>query len=99
MENYRSDAENDKLGYSHFATYHFLSEANSIILYGISLDPLDAELGLLLNGAFSQSKTISEIIVINPCCQKIRKRVKILLFPRTDIIIRCFKPENLETEV
>ncbi len=98
MENYRSDEENDMLGYNHFATYEFLSEANSIILYGISLDPLDAELSLLLNGAFAQSETIREIIIINPHYQKIRKRVKILLFPRTEINIRCFTPEYLEIE-
>ncbi len=99
MENYRSDDENDKLGYSHYVTLQFLSEANCIILYGISLDPLDAELNLLLSGTFSRSKTIKDIIIINPDYHKIRKRVKILLFPRSDINIRCFEPENLEIEV
>lgn len=43
MENYRSDAENHKIGLAHAATHHFLAEANVIILYGISLDPLDTE--------------------------------------------------------
>lgn len=99
MENYRSDEENDKIGYAHFAMYNFLSEANAIILYGISLDPLDAELNLMLNGAFKQSKTLREIIIINPHYQIVRKRVKILLWPRADITIRCFKPENLELEL
>lgn len=99
MENYRSDEENHKVGYDHFTTYQFLSEANVIILYGISLDPLDAELNLLLSGAFTKGKTIREVIIINPDYQKIRKRVKILLFPRTDIIIRCFKPQNLDIEL
>ncbi len=99
MENYRSDEENDEIGYKHAATYRFLEEANRIILYGLSLDPLDAELNLFLNGAFKQSKALREIIFINPDYQKIRKRVKILLFSRTDIIIRCFMPENLETEL
>jgi hypothetical protein len=99
MENYRSDAENDELGYKHFSTYHFLPQANIIILYGLSLDPLDAELCLLLSGAFSRSKTVREILIINPNYQLIRKRVKILLFPRTDIRIRCFTPDNLESEV
>lgn len=98
MENYRSDEENDTLSYNHFTTYDFLKEANRILLYGLSLDPLDAELSLLLNGAFKQSKTLKEIIIINPCYQKTRKRVRILLWPRTDITIRCFKPENLERE-
>lgn len=99
QENYRSDEENEKLSYDHFGAYKFFSEGNVIILYGISLDPLDAELNLFLNGVLTESKTIREIIIINPDYQKIRKRVKILLWPRTDITIRCFSPENLETEL
>ncbi len=99
MENYRSDAENYKLGYAHAATYQFLEQANVIILYGLSLDPLDAELNLLLNGALKQSKTIKEVIIINPNYQLVRKRVKILLFRKTGITIRCFEPENLEIEI
>ncbi|THF53447.1 hypothetical protein E6C50_04385 [Flavobacterium supellecticarium] len=99
MENYRSDEENYEVGYDHFITAQFMSEANVIILYGISLDPLDAELNLLLSGAFTKGKTIREVIIINPDYQKIRKRVKILLLPRSDITIRCFKPQNLEIEL
>lgn len=99
MENYRSDAENDKIGLAHFGMYQFLKEANVIILYGLSLDPLDAELSLLLNGAFAGSKTIREVIIINPNYQLVRKRVKILLFRKTRIIIRCFHPQNLDLEL
>lgn len=99
MENYRSDDENHKLGYDHFTTYQFMSEANVIILYGLSLDPLDAELSLLLSGAFTKGNSIKEVLIINPDYGKIRKRVKLLLYPRTDIIIRCFRPENLDVEV
>lgn len=99
QENYRSAEENEKLGLDHYATLKFLSEANSVILYGISLDPLDAELNLLLNGAFTKGKSIKEVIIINPDFLKIRKRVKLLLFPRTDVTIRCFSPLNLDLEV
>lgn len=98
MENYRSDDENDKIGYAHFATYELLKEASVIILYGLSLDPLDAELSLLLNGTFASSKTLREVIIVNPNYQVVRKRVKILLFRRTGIAIRCFDPKNLEIE-
>jgi len=99
MENYRTDEENHEYGYSHYTTYDFLEKANSIILYGLSFDPLDAELSLMLNGALKQSKTLSEIIIANPDFKTVRKRVKILLWPRNDITIRCFRPENLEVEV
>ncbi len=99
MENYRSDAKNDKIGLAHAGTFKFLLEANSIILYGLSLDPLDAELSLLLNGAFASSRTIREVIIINPNYSLVRKRVNILLFRKTGITIRCFHPENLGIEL
>lgn len=99
IENYRSDEENEKVGYDHFTTYQFMSEANVIILYGISLDPLDAELNLLLSGTFKTSKTIREVIIVNPNYQVVRKRVKLLLFGRTGITDRCFDPKNLEIEL
>ena len=99
QENYRSVEENEKLGLNHYTTLQFLSDANSVILYGISLDPLDAELNLLLNGAFTKDKSIKEVIIINPDYNKIRKRVKLVLFPRKDVIIRRFNPVNLDLEV
>lgn len=99
MENYRSDAENNKIGLAHAGTFEFLLEANSIILYGLSLDPLDAELSLLLSGAFASSKTIREVIIINPNYSLVRKRIKILLFRKNHINIKCFHPENLEMEL
>jgi len=99
MENYRSDAENEKVGYDHFAIYELLKEVNSIILYGLSLDPLDAELNLLLGGTFASSKTVREVIIVNPNYQVVRKRVKLLLFARTGIKVRCFDLKNLEIEL
>lgn len=98
MENYRSDDENDKVGYAHFATYELMKEANVIILYGLSLDPLDAELSLLLDGTFASSKALREVIIVNPNYQVVRKRVNILLFRRTGIAVRCFDPKNLDIE-
>lgn len=99
QENYRTADENKKLGLKHFSTLKFLKEANRIILYGISLDPLDAELNLLLSANFTNSNNIKEVIIINPEYLKISKRVKLLLYPRKDVTIRCFHPVNLDKEV
>ncbi len=98
-ENYRSKEDNDRHGYNHFATLRFLQEANQIILYGISLDPLDAELSQILNSTFTTSNNLREIIIVNPDSKRIRKRVKALLFLKNHIPIKCFAPENLEHEV
>src|ERR1700754_1035042 len=59
-ENYRTEEENDLFGFNHYATLKFLREANQILLYGISLDPLDAELSQILNSAF-ESNNLKEI--------------------------------------
>lgn len=99
QENYRTADENKKLGLKHFSTLKFLNEADRLILYGISLDPLDAELNLLLSANFTNSNTIKEVIIINPDWLKIKKRVKLLLYPRKDVTIRCFHPVNLEIEL
>lgn len=99
LENYRTDSENEDYGIDHYNTLKFLKNANKIIIYGISLDPLDAELNTTLNAAFTGSKLLKEIIIINPDYNKIKNRVQFLLFPRQDVIIKCFIPEDLNNEV
>lgn len=99
QENYRLDKENDEFGINHRLTLDFLKQANQIILYGISLDPLDAELSQVLNSAFTTSDNLKEIIIVNPDYNKIRNRIKFLLFPKTDIDIKCYLPENLNQEL
>lgn len=98
QENYRSDQENKNFGRNHFITMNILEHVNQIILYGISLDPLDAELCQNLNGMFARNVGLKEIIIINPECKKIKSRVSALIFPKRDIKIKCFKPENLNQE-
>lgn len=98
-ENYRADEENKIHGYNHYLTLKFLQEANRIILYGLSLDPLDAELNQILKSAFTTSPNLQEIIIINPDYNKIRNRVMVLLYPKNHIKIKCFEPENLVHEI
>jgi len=95
QENYRTDAENEEFGLNHYLTIQFLKKAHQILLYGLSLDPLDAELSQLLNSVFSKSEVLKEVIIINPDYAKVRNRLTLLLFPRTDIKVICYKPNNL----
>lgn len=97
QENYRSNEENKNFGLNHFIAINLLQQANQIILYGISLDPLDAELCQNLNNACA-TKSLNEIIIINPECDKISNRVRALIFPKREIMIKCFKPDNLDQE-
>ena len=98
QENYRSDAENKKFGLNHAKTIEYLEYANQTLIYGLSLDPLDAELSQVLGGVGIASNDLHEIIIVNPDYEKIKNRVKLLLYPRTNIKIRCFSPEDLEIE-
>jgi hypothetical protein len=99
QENYRSDTEHKKFGLNHFKTIQFLEQANQILIYGLSLDPLDAELTQILSGV-GLKNDLREIIIVNPDYERIKNRVKVLLYPRININIkiRCFSPENLEIE-
>lgn len=100
QENYRSDTENKKfgLGLNHDKTIQFLEQATQILIYGLSLDPLDAELSQILGGASFANNDLHEIIIVNPDYERIKNRVKALLYPKVDIKIRCFSPEDLEIE-
>jgi hypothetical protein len=98
QENYRSDTENKKFGLNHAKTIQFLEQATQILIYGLSLDPLDAELSQVLAGAGYPNNQLQEIIIVNPDYERIKNRVKVLMFPRNNIKIRCFSPEDLERE-
>lgn len=98
QENYRTDEENKKFGFNHFETMQLLQEATQIIIYGLSLDPLDAELSQFLGGSFVANTELKEIIIINPDYERVRSRVKLLLLT-DNIKISCFLPENLNEEI
>lgn len=98
QENYRSDTENKNFGLNHAKTIQLLEQANQILIYGLSLDPLDAELSQVLGGASFANNHIQEIIIVNPDHERIKNRVKVLLYPKVDIKMRCFSPDDLETE-
>jgi hypothetical protein len=75
-ENYRSpnQLENFKIAHAHAGD--LLSDCDRAIVYGLSLDPLDAELANTLIVGLGESSRLKEIIIINPefdiICQRIR---------------------------
>ncbi len=78
MEPYRSEQDRKTILEYHASFMHAITESHSVILYGLSLDPLDAELSEILSYGLDSSN-IKEIIIINPDHERISKRVKLLL--------------------
>jgi hypothetical protein len=64
-----------------------LEQANQILIYGLSLDPLDAELIQILSGA-SLKNELRKIIIVNPDYERIKNRIKVLLHPRIIPILK-----------
>lgn len=98
-EPYRSKEDSIELMKNHSSVLNAVSECNRTILYGISLDPLDAELSQILALGWDSINT-KEIIVINPDFEKVTKRVKLLLNDeKHNIKVTAYLPEDLEKEV
>jgi hypothetical protein len=91
-ENYRTVAEDKEHGINQATLLTILKKANQIILYGISLDPLDAELNQTIFESL-KNDDLQEVIVINPDYKKVSNRVKLLLEESNkNIKISCYNP-------
>jgi hypothetical protein len=98
-EPYRSKEESLQLMKNHSSVFKTLLDCNQTILYGISLDPLDAELCQILSLGWDSDNT-KEIVIINPDYKKVVKRVKLLLNDEIrNIKVTAYLPSDLENEM
>jgi hypothetical protein len=93
-EPYRSDKDDKELGSLHGTVWQTLEQCTKTILYGLSIDPLDAELSQTLAAGWS-SPNLKEVIIINPDHKKVSQRVKLLLDERYPAKITGYSPSNL----
>jgi hypothetical protein len=93
-EPYRTKISDSEMGTIHGSIWRTIEESNKTILYGLSLDPLDAELTQTLAAGWS-SANLEEILIVNPEHAKIAQRVKLLLDDRYSAKIIGFDPTNL----
>jgi hypothetical protein len=98
QEMYRTSEEEKKMGKNHGLFISLLEKGNRTILYGISLDPLDAELNHALSVGW-KSKENEEIIIIDINHEKVAKRVKLLLEKRSQVKVVGYHPEDLTNEI
>jgi len=71
-----------------------------LIIYGLSLSPLDAELSTYLKTEFdSNQNLLKDIYVVNPDFEQVIQRVRMLLGANNSICITGVHPEDLHKEV
>jgi hypothetical protein len=74
-EEYRPEVQRENHLLSHGKALQALSEADTLLIYGLSLSPLDAELSNLLSECLNGEK-ISYILFIDPDFDKVIKRMQ-----------------------
>lgn len=93
-ENYRSVEEDNEHGVNQAILLSILKKVNQMILYGISLDPLDAELNQTIFVSL-KNENLQEIVIINPDHKKVFNRVQLLLQETNrNIKISCYNPSR-----
>jgi hypothetical protein len=93
-EPYRSHEEDQKIGGLHGSIYRGMERAERVVLYGLSLSPLDAELGQTLACGFSNN-VIEEVCIVAPDHEMIAHRVNLLLDRRRQVTVKGYAPGDL----
>jgi hypothetical protein len=96
QERYRQPDEDQKIGTMHGRVWKNLEVANRVTLYGLAIDPLDAELGQTLAAGWSNSN-LEEVFIVNPHHSVVAHRVN-LLDNRRDVRMIRLNTETLEVE-
>jgi hypothetical protein len=97
QERYRHPEEDQKIGTTHGTVWKNLELARRVVLYGLSIDPLDAELGQTLAAGWS-NPNLETIYIVNPNHSVVAHRVNLLLDSRRDVRVVGLNPETLEPE-
>ena len=96
-ETYRTLAEEQAIGTIHGTVWQGLEQASRVIIYGLSIDPLDAELGQTLAAGWG-NPNLKEIFIIDFRNELVAHRVNLLLDRRRDVRVIGLNPETLVEE-
>ena len=96
-EPYRTNSEGQAIGGIHGSVWRALEDASRVIVYGLSIDPLDAELGQTLAAGWS-NPALEEIFIINPRHDVVAHRVNLLLDRQRDVRVIGLNPDTLSEE-
>lgn len=93
-EPYRTNDERQFLGNMHSAVMRATSIAQTIIFYGLSISPLDAELTQIV-GTCVDNDNVQSIKIIDPCHKIVAERINLLLRYPTKKTVHGYDPSNL----
>lgn len=96
-EPYRKKSDEVWLGQQHGKTWRALENCRKVIIYGLSLDPLDAELGMVLAAGLC-NPMLNEILIVDPNHSMVAHRVNVLLDPRREIAVKGINCITMEEE-
>lgn len=97
-EAYRSGDEELAVGQLQGALWRGLENATRVVIYGLSLSPLDAELCQNVAAGLS-SKVLEEVFVVSPDHAQVAHRVNLLLDPRYPARVIGYHPARLTEPV
>jgi len=97
-EPYRSIEEENSIGAIHEDIWRGLESAHRVIVYGLSIDPLDAELGQTLACGWS-NPLLEEILIVNPNHKVVAQRVNLLLDRERNVEVKGINPMFMDVEV
>lgn len=96
-EPYRKPRDERSLGGLHGAVWRGLEKAHRAIIYGLSIDPLDAELGQTLAVGWN-NPNLEEILIVDPNHGIVAHRINLLLTSQRDIRVLGLNPSTLMVE-
>lgn len=94
-EPYRSTDDIEDYEYLHSDAINVIKESRRIILYGISLDPLDAELLTTIWAGISDNLEDIIIVSLSEDLSIISNRIKLVLGKKSNIRIVGYTPDDL----
>jgi hypothetical protein len=83
-EPYRSAAENGAFGSEALRVIQVMQNCQRLVVYGLSFEPLDAELGVVVSSA---ADALEQIDVVDPNHKPVMERIAALVLPATPRIV------------
>jgi hypothetical protein len=97
-EAYRGTVHVNALGGLHAGALDALGRARHVVLYGLSLSPLDAELCQTLASGWHDSN-LQSVDIVDPDHMTVAHRVNLLADPRRTVTVLGFNPSALDAPV